>query len=209
MIDYIDTPSPYIIGMKYDHYKKLENTRIKNIDYVIIFDIDNNEYLKNSKEIIEFPHKLMKETSNNIKRAFSHIKESNKEYECIMKTLEIKYGLLKLYFNIIGDFDNYYTISRNPYLKENTRREFKFDEYLKGIIKETFLFMKEFIKTNLFTTFIENMCDYSTINSQQFMKLYKTIKSDNIKEVANAFRTVMKSAKHVMLQYFNSLQFST
>jgi len=170
MIEYIDAPMPYILGISRILYKTIKQKRRDPIPSdVTIFDLDKNEILSvNSLEPIPFlPPDLTQEIESllqNIKSESPKLK--NREF-WLTQTLKIKNVFLKFFLTLIGNFTLFYNkIQETDFTSQMedcpASKIFDSQKYIKSHEIQMQQLYKELCRTQHFTSFIEKVYKIKT-----------------------------------------------
>jgi hypothetical protein len=139
MVDYIDTPLAYIMGMKRELWNNRSIQKKIVSNEVIVFDIDHKQF--NKSLTFPFNAELFKEELNE---------------DLIGKEMRIKSGLLKMYSELVGDVSKY-------------GDSFKVEEYLKSVKNYSFMkeFVKTNLFIEKISSSIES--SFETINDHKIL----------------------------------------
>jgi len=167
MIDYIDAPMPFIMGVPRYIWKDIKKQRDTLPSDIVIFDIDKNKMTCN-ESIPDLPPKaaesvyatmlsIMDEKEKIIKNIkMPQEKEQKLSEYWVLATLRLKQSFLNMFFCLINNYlicykENIYNSNENLIANDL----FDFEKYL-GFFDETRKqFMFELSKTQGFSNFIE------------------------------------------------------
>jgi len=164
MIDYIDTPLTYIMGIRRELWNNKSVKKRILANEIIVFDIDSKQFDKSP--LFSFNVKLLEEDLNE---------------DVVSKEMIIKSKILRMYLELMGDYSKY-----------REGNSFRVEEYLKSVRSESYAFMREFVRTNLFLKFIEKMSSNTELES-----LFKTINDQELFSRIN--KKVLDAIKNVIL----------
>lgn len=157
MLDYIDAPVPYIVGVPRDIWKKIKKNRGRDLNWVpndvSIFDIDKGQF-KHKEKTQDLPEKLVKSLRNTLQII---LKQSKGLLEVQLydfwgeSTLKVKKSFLAFYLKLLGYFPSFFSPD------SSAKNFFQMEEYLKTLPSAYMPFMKDFVKTQHFTCFLEKI----------------------------------------------------
>jgi hypothetical protein len=151
LVEYIDAPIPYIIGIPRSVWREIKKLTNKQeiLEDVVIFDIDKAEFIalsstpewpKESEVVYRCLQDVITE-GNELKFVQKSIEEKDVLRHNIVSILKIKEAFFKLYIKLLGNYLNYY--------KDEC---FDYEQYINA---QRLPFIKELIKTESFKHFIE------------------------------------------------------
>ena len=210
MRDYIDAPMPFIIGVRRDIWRKIKKERKKQgiPGDVAILDLDKGTFKADSAILPDFPPKLLDKAFNDVTKILEDSGKEDVEKTWVRKAAGVKAAVLKLYLGLLGNFQRFYkTAAPAPVDGKTVRDTFRFSDYLASLTKENKAFMKEFVKTQSFLSFIEKMLGLtqSTGDTEQFLHLVGIMNSKGEKAVSGILATsidyIIDSTKTVWIWF--------
>jgi hypothetical protein len=208
MIDYLDAPIPYIMGMQRSLWEEVKLTNKSILNEVTVFDVDRNVFEVIDSSFPDFPQKLMRTACNEITNVLNSTREEQIELAWAKKTVKLRLSILKFYFRLLGNFTKFYKESHKQKgsLSHRTERNLSeiFDtlSYLKNIGKDSFMYMKEFSKSECFIAFTESLYNQKTPELIDLLRLVKAtihneegIFADIVRESINAMKDVSDGFK--------------
>ena len=202
MIDYLDSPVPYIIGINRKLWKEMKLKRKLISKDVAIFDVDKRVFKNVDTGLLELPKKILETAYNEI------IEILHKPIDAwIKKTAEVRMSFLKLNLKLIANFRKYYL--------DNNKDKGKFDsifnmkEFLNNSEPESTDFLKEFAKSECFILFIESMNNPNTSDLLRLQVLSNAIENNDDSIFQETLKIIIDIANHVNMNniiasaYFN------
>ena len=164
MLEYIDAPMPFIMGVPKHLWKKIKEQRDNIPSDIIVLDIDKNKLMYN-EQLPELPPKAAEsvysvilsiiDEREKLRKTYKHSKEYErkvKEY-WVSGTLRLKQSFLNMFFCLVNNYLICYKKNvENGLLAKDI---FDFEQYLSFFDEESKEFMKELCKTQGFQNFIE------------------------------------------------------
>jgi hypothetical protein len=150
IIEYIDAPMPYIMGIPRFLWKEIKKIRSKNdiARETAIFDINKEKYLFLGEvpnwSIHDF-EPVLNCAQEIIERRMQFLGKDSSENCWMTFSLELRKAFFLSYIRLIGN-----------HLKFFKEEVFDYEEYLSSIQANKRKFMEEFIKTQNFISFIES-----------------------------------------------------
>lgn len=173
MVDFIDSPQPYIIGIELNLWKEI-GKQVLQRDEINIFDYENGKFIK-TETLHEIPQRLRHDLALQIDSSLTSYKNCNtnsvsklpfsdketKKQECLMLvTLQLKKAIFNFMLALFKDYTECYHKTQDtpnesspPY---NASSIFNFEKYLNIFTdSDHHKFMKEIVNTQSFATLIE------------------------------------------------------
>lgn len=208
MMEYIDAPMPFVIGVHRDTWKKIKLKRGKDLTWVspeiTIFDIDKGQFIR-KENIQNFPDAIVKSLRSNLQLVIKQSKglPDTQLYEFWAEgTLRVKSYFHVFYLNLIDFFPRFFI----PDLKQQENKFFQTETYLESIKETHYPFMKEFTKTQSFACFIEKAYKAKKEKNDvlyfiENVELLKTLGEEAIiTQLDHLCSKVMNRFKHVKIE---------
>ena len=205
MIDYLDAPVPYIIGMKRSIWKKIKASNKMLAKDIAIFDINKNVFKYIDNSLPEFPKEILEKIYNNvIEILHDPIKdEIDNKFKWTKKIVQIRTNFLKLNFTLVSNYRQYYKgkNSAENESKIQLNAHFQTNDYLANANPGSKAFIKEFARSECFAHFIESMNKLNNKELLQLFELSRAIDNSDEKMIDKIFQYTINAAKHVFLLY--------
>jgi len=179
MLEYMDAPVPYIIGIPRATWILIKNSRKELIpEEITIFDLDKNEFIARDKNSMQIPFNYTLPVSITLSSVKS-VKYEGKDF-WIAATLNIRQAFLKMYLILMGDIAQYFQVTKenNYYTSSGI---FNSNKYIKSRDIRIQGIIKELTQTQHFNVFIE--------------KAYKFYDSTEINEIELCLKGILMNSK--------------
>jgi hypothetical protein len=205
MLEYIDAPMPYIIGVPRTTWMQTKNSRKDLIpEGITIFDVDKNEFIARDKGSMQMPFNYTLPVSIALSSVKS-VKYEGKNF-WIAATLNIRQAFLKMYLTLMGDITQYFQITKGSsyYSSSNI---FNSSKYIKSRDIRIQGIMRELTRTQHFNVFIEKVYKfYDSIETNEIELCLKGMSMNsgtlNFDEyLKESIELVLQKLRHVIASY--------
>jgi len=201
MIDYLEAPLPYIMGIQRDLWEEAKLTNKSILNEVSVFDVDNNVFDVIHTSFPDFPQKAIRAAYNEIANILNSPREEQVELTWAKRTVKLRLAILKFYFRLLDNFTKFYKQkgSLSHRTEKNLNDIFDISGYLQSIEKDSFVYIKELTKSECFIVFVESLYNPKTPELIHLLRLIKAVHHNEEDTFADIVRETINATKDVHL----------
>lgn len=156
MLEYVDAPVPYIIGVPRRLWLQIKAARKDSVfEEVTVFDVDSNEFIVRDKSPAQVPFNYALPVS----LALSSVRQAKEKWGkdfWVGATLSVKQAFLKMQLGLIGNVTKYFQTGKG-HGYHTSSGVFDCGKYVKAKDVRIQGIIKELTRTQQFSSFIEKV----------------------------------------------------